>query len=329
MKTKFAIPLCFKLFRATANWLAKLTLTNVRSLLIAELLAQNNLPGGTRSAATAQPPATQTVQRGEAFDLIQEIAVLRSDDDIHAFLKGRHLERVAEPVGEFGRDNENMRLQWVREALQRIQRGARLLDAGAGEQQYRKFCAHLNYVSQDFSQYDGFGDQSGLQTGSWNYGKTDIVSDICSIPEPDHSFDAILCTEVFEHILTPIDAVREFSRLLKKDGILILTAPVACLTHFAPYFYYSGFSSFFYKRILEENGFGEISIEYNGSYFAYLAQELNRLPSVIEKYSRIDDSASLQASAWLLEESLKECAKHDSGSQELLAHGLHVIARKL
>jgi 2-polyprenyl-3-methyl-5-hydroxy-6-metoxy-1,4-benzoquinol methylase len=58
------------------------------------------------------------------------------------------------------------------------------------------------------------------------YGQLDIVSDIASIPEKASSFDAIMCTEVFEHIINPRDAFTEFTRLLKKDGYLILTTPL-------------------------------------------------------------------------------------------------------
>ena len=134
-----------------------------------------------------------------------------------------------------GTRNEIEREAWVRQRLESIPAGSRLLDAGAGEQRFRKFCGHLHYVSQDFGQYDGTGDHAGLQTASWNQANLDIVSDITAIPEPNGSFDAILCTEVLEHLPNPIAAVAEFSRLLRADGQLILTAPFCSLTHFSPF----------------------------------------------------------------------------------------------
>ncbi|NJN83841.1 MAG: hypothetical protein HC802_17255 [Caldilineaceae bacterium] len=94
-----------------------------------------------------------------------------------------------------GRDNKANREAWLQQTLASIPPGARLLDAGAGELQYRKYCQHLDYVSQDFAAYDGQGDGAGNQTGTWDQSRLDIVSDIVDIPEPDGSFDAIMCTE--------------------------------------------------------------------------------------------------------------------------------------
>ncbi|MDQ3108347.1 MAG: methyltransferase type 11, partial [Bacteroidota bacterium] len=87
--------------------------------------------------------------------------------------------------------NEDNRRDWVKRQLEKLPVNARLLDAGAGEQQYKPFCAHLKYVSQDFAAYKPENMDSGLQMTSWDYGKLDIISDITSIPEADGSFDAI------------------------------------------------------------------------------------------------------------------------------------------
>ena len=107
------------------------------------------------------------------------------------------------------------RKAWVEKVLKSLPPGIRILDAGAGEQQYRKFCSHLQYVSQDFCAYDGTGNGDGLQTNTWDTTSIDIVSDITDIPEKDESFDAILCTAVVEHIVSPEAAIHEFSRLCR------------------------------------------------------------------------------------------------------------------
>lgn len=166
-----------------------------------------------------------------------------------------------------GIDNQKFRDDWLKEKLATISRNSSILDAGAGELQYKKFCNHLKYTSQDFAKYDGKGNQSALQPGNWDNSKLDIISDISSIPRPSNSFDAIMCIEVLEHLPYPNEAFKEFSRLLKTNGKLILTAPFCSLTHFAPYHFSTGFNKYFYEEILNSNGFKVLEIVPNGNYY--------------------------------------------------------------
>ena len=59
--------------------------------------------------------------------------------------------------------------------------------------------------------------------------KTNIVQ--CDIenqlfPFKDNTFDIILCMEIIEHLgVNPIHAIKEANRVLKKDGIMVLTTP--------------------------------------------------------------------------------------------------------
>jgi len=173
--------------------------------------------------------------------------------------------------------NETNRNIWLRKTLASLPKGTRILDAGAGELKNKPLCNHLQYVSQDFCQYEGKGDEKGLHPGKWDTSNIDIICDITAIPEPDSSFDAILCSEVLEHIPEPEKALDEFTRLLKPGGILILTAPFASLVHMAPYHYITGFSRYWYEYHLPKRGFEIIELTPNGDWFDYVRQEILRL----------------------------------------------------
>lgn len=226
-----------------------------------------------------------------------------------------------------GTTNESARVRWIEEALKKIPAGLTILDAGAGESQFKKFCGHLKYIAQDFGEYHGEG-QVGLQMGSWDNSSLDIVSDILSIPLPDHSVDAVMCTEVLEHIPDPIGAIKAFSRLIKPGGYLLITAPFASLTHFAPYHFASGLSRFFYEKYLPENGFEIKALELNGNFFEYVAQENRRIKTVAAKYTgkKINIFQKIIIHLNLL--ILQNLSKNDRGSSELLCYGIHVFAKK-
>lgn len=178
--------------------------------------------------------------------------------------------------------------------------------------------------------YDGIGSGEGLQTKSRDYSGIDIVSDITNIPVVNGEFDVILCVEVFEHISDPLKAIKEFSRIIKPGGKLILTAPVNSLTHYAPYYYYNGFSKYYYEKFLPENDFKIVELETNGNYFDYLATELGRIPNVLLNYSRLK---YILIPIYLLVIIpilfvLKISSLTSNNSEELLTTGIHILAQK-
>jgi ubiquinone/menaquinone biosynthesis C-methylase UbiE len=176
--------------------------------------------------------------------------------------------------------NELPRQAWLKKTLSALPAGSRILDAGAGELKNRAHCGHLDYVSQDFGQYGGNAAgavKEGLQNTSWNTSRVDVVSDIAAIPLPDKSFDAVLCSEVLEHVPDPTRALDEFARLLKPGGKLILTAPFASFVHMAPYHYCTGFSRYWYEHHLPVRGFTIEELTANGDWFGVAEQEITRL----------------------------------------------------
>jgi 2-polyprenyl-3-methyl-5-hydroxy-6-metoxy-1,4-benzoquinol methylase len=229
---------------------------------------------------------------------------------------------------QIGTINEQPRNQWIEQQLRGLPAGLRILDAGCGEQQHRKFCQHLNYVGQDFDSYHGEGDLKGLQMGDWDQSNIDIISDIVAIPEPDQSFDIILCSEVFEHLPDPLAALKEFERLLVSGGKLILTAPFCSLTHFSPYHFYSGFNQYFYETNLKRYGFEILKIETNGNFFEYVAQELRRVNYVAQRYANYEFSELDHNTIYQSLSLLELINQSQNNSEELLCFGYHVLAEK-
>lgn len=231
---------------------------------------------------------------------------------------------------KIGTSNLSTRIAWIEKTLKKIPQGNRILDAGAGEQQYKKFCSHLLYTSQDFAEYNGKGDGKGLQTKTRDNSNLDIVSDITSIPIPDCSFDVVMCTEVFEHLPEPLLALKEFSRIIKKDGHLIITAPFCSLTHYSPYHYYTGFNRYFYETHLTKFGFKITEIKANGNFFEYLAQEIRRVPEIKRRYTKSYKWNAFETLfLGIILFFLNRWSKNNKGSDELLCFGYHVFARKI
>lgn len=174
-------------------------------------------------------------------------------------------------------DNQYYRHDWVKARLSELPENSLLLDAGCGSQRYKNFCSRLKYFSQDFANFKVDEKESfTAMTKPYPYGEIDYLGDIWNIDEKDSTFDAVLCTEVFEHIPYPNETIKEFARLLKPEGKLILTVPSNSLRHMDPYYYYSGFSDRYLNFMLAQNAFRDIKIEPVGSYHGWLMVETAR-----------------------------------------------------
>lgn len=53
----------------------------------------------------------------------------------------------------------------------------------------------------------------------------DLFADAMQLPLAGESFDAVLCTQVLEHVPEPLHVLRETYRVLRPGGHLVLTAP--------------------------------------------------------------------------------------------------------
>jgi SAM-dependent methyltransferase len=160
----------------------------------------------------------------------------------------------------------------VREFVERtaasLRPGSRILDAGAGQCTYKPYFKHCDYVAVDI----GVGDST------WDYSHLDIVAPLDNLPIPDASFDAILCTEVLEHLDKPEDSLRELCRVLRPEGRLFLSVPFFHHEHQTPFDFFR-YTSYGLKSLLQRTGFrpDTIMIKPVGGIFMRWSYELTAL----------------------------------------------------
>lgn len=139
-------------------------------------------------------------------------------------------------------------LAFIQRAAAELAPGSSILDVGAGDAPYRELFAHASYLTCDWEHSIYKPDRP-----------PDIVATASNIPLDVASVDAILSTQVLEHVAEPSSVLAEFFRLIKPGGRLWLTAPLAWYLHEEPYDYYR-YTSHGLRFLLERAGFIEIEI---------------------------------------------------------------------
>lgn len=101
----------------------------------------------------------------------------------------------------------------------------------------------------------------------------DITASAESIPVADNSFDSLLCSQVLDDVPHPGAALKEFGRVLKKDGALLITVPVITLIAEADLWRFTPRGLTF---LLTEAGFDVVAEERIGGFFTVRNQFLVR-----------------------------------------------------
>jgi len=140
--------------------------------------------------------------------------------------------------------------------------GSRVLDAGAGEGPYRALFAHCEYVTLDWP-----GTVHPAARGA------DVVADLHDVPLEEASIDAVVCTEVLEHVADPALVLAELHRVLRPGGRLLVTVPFVNELHEEPHDHYR-YTSHGLRGLLERAGFEGVEVAPTTGWFATLAQTL-------------------------------------------------------
>ena len=146
---------------------------------------------------------------------------------------------------------------------QSLPEGARVLDAGAGEGQYKHEFARQRYCGVDL----GVGD------AAWDYTGLDTVADLTALPFRTGAFEAVVHIVTIEHLREPGCALREMARTLAPGGSLLLAAPHEWEVHQAPHDYFR-FTRHGLEYLLEKAGLEVCEMRPAGGYFRLLARRL-------------------------------------------------------
>jgi len=143
---------------------------------------------------------------------------------------------------------------FVQKAAKELDITKLLLDAGSGPSPYRHYFRCKYEATEIYSAPN-----------------IDFVCSLINIPKKENTYDAILNTEVLEHVPDPDNVIKEMYRVLKKGGKLFMTAPQMYCIHQEPYnFYY--FTEYALLKMLTKAGFNvdDITIKPRGGYFIAL-----------------------------------------------------------
>ena len=151
----------------------------------------------------------------------------------------------------------------LRQFARELPRGARVLDAGAGEAQYASLFSDFRYVAVDL----GIGDES------WQYDALDAVAALERLPFCDNTFDAAVNVVTLEHVRDPKAVLTEIGRVLKPGGRLLLVTPFEWEEHQQPHDYFR-YTQYGLSYLLESAGLTVGSINPAGGLFRLISRRL-------------------------------------------------------
>ncbi|UCI05686.1 class I SAM-dependent methyltransferase [Mesorhizobium sp. B1-1-8] len=161
--------------------------------------------------------------------------------------------------------SKNSSRDWLERELHafaaKLTPGSLILDAGAGDQVYAPIFQHTRYEAADFEKVDKV------------YKKPTFSCDLASIPVEDGRYDAVVCTQVLEHLPEPLVVLRELHRTLKPGGSMILTCPLWYEEHERPYDFYR-YTQFGLKHLVEKAGFVVEEVRWLDGYMASVTHQL-------------------------------------------------------
>ncbi len=167
------------------------------------------------------------------------------------------------PVARYVMHFEAAIEQAVADFAKSLPAGARVLDAGAGEGNYKPHFSAQRYIGLDL----GVGDSG------WDYSRLDALGDLAALPFRDDVFDASLNVVTLEHVKEPGRVLAELARTLAPGGKLLLIAPHEWEEHQQPHDFYR-YTRYGLEYLMCQAGFGSMDIQPVGGFFRLLSRRM-------------------------------------------------------
>lgn len=97
-----------------------------------------------------------------------------------------------------------------------------------------------------------------------------VQADAAVLPFAPATFDAVICSELLEHVAFPLAVLYEVRAVLREGGMLLLTTPFLYRIHGDPHDY-ARYTDHFWRDHLQNIGFAVLSIEHQGMFYSVLA----------------------------------------------------------
>jgi SAM-dependent methyltransferase len=140
-----------------------------------------------------------------------------------------------------------------------------IIDVGCGAQPYRPLISkHATYIGIDTAE----------AKTAFGYETPDtLYYDGFTWPLGSQCADAVLATETLEHVPEPEQFIGEAARVLRENGLLILTVPFAARWHFIPFDYWR-FTPAGLRKVLSRGGFTNIEVYARGNALTVASYKL-------------------------------------------------------
>ncbi len=147
--------------------------------------------------------------------------------------------------------------RFIAAAAAHLERGATVLDAGAGECRHAALFGHTRYFGTDNQLGDALG---------YDYARVSFVADLGRIPIRSGAMDAVVSVNVLEHVAEPARVLAECHRVLRPGGRVFLVAPQSWRLHQAPQDFLR-FTRYGLTHLLETAGFAVMELHPLGGAF--------------------------------------------------------------